>query len=365
MTVASISTQCFEKLRKFVEKETAISLADDKVYLLETRLREIMREQGINDFPELYAALQSSVNKTLKERVLDAMTTNETLWFRDTQPFDAFSDFLLPAYSAEIQQGKRRKIRIWSAACSTGQEPYSLVMTFLEAARKNSNLNLNQLEILATDYSDKALAKAKAGVYGGMAMSRGLPEGYQEKYFTPVGEQFEVKREIKDRVVFRKFNLQDSFVMQGSFDIILTRYVLIYFTDDFKREVLRKVHGALEPRGVLFLGSSESLPEHTAGYTLVRSGRATYYQKVDAALPLTPARPQTVEPPKATEPATAPRVPAGPVGSSSPVKPILPISQSRSKPGSHTEGLKKATEDLAEIVKRLQDLNARHGVKKD
>ena len=358
MGVATISSTEFDKLRRFVEKETAISLADDKVYLLETRLREIMREENIADFTSLYEALQSSLNKALKERVLDAMTTNETLWFRDTQPFDAFSDFLLPAYAAEIEQGKRRKIRIWSAACSTGQEPYSLVMTFLETARLNRSLKLDQLEILATDYSDKALAKARAGVYGGMAMSRGLPEGYQEKYFTRVGEQFEVNREIKDRVVFRKFNLQDSFVMQGSFDIILTRYVLIYFTDDFKREVLRKAHGALEPRGVLFLGSSESLPEKTPGYTLVRAGRATYYQKVDEALPLAPVK--TLRTTPAADPAPVTR--NAPVASPPVVKPLARSSQ---RSGSNTEGLKKATEDLTEIVKRLQELNARHGVGKD
>lgn len=331
---ATITTREFDLIRQFIEKETSISLAEDKVYLVETRLREIMREERIEDFSALHQELVSARNLALKDRVLDAMTTNETLWFRDSLPFEVFKDHLLPAYASEIRQGKRRKIRIWSAACSTGQEPYSMVMTFLEAARLNSALNLDQLEILATDYSDKALAKAKQGVYGSMAMSRGMPDGYQEKYFHQTGNEHQVKRELQDRIVFRKFNLQDSFIMQGTFDIILTRYVLIYFSDDFKLEVLSKAHGVLENGGVLFVGSSESLPEKTEGFTTVRSGRATYYQKISGKTP------QKVR---------------APLTNQSPVSAVKPVSGK-----SNTDALEKATVDLAEIVKQLQKINAKH-----
>lgn len=333
MTIA-ITSREFDLIRRFIEEETAISLAEDKVYLVETRLREIMREEGLADFSELHRALVAPRNEVLKGRVLDAMTTNETLWFRDRQPFDFFSDHLLPAYAAEIRQGRRRKIRIWSAACSTGQEPYSLAMVFLEAARSNPDLNPGQLEILATDYSDKALAKAREGVYGSMAISRGLPDTCRDKYFEPVGADFRVKRELKERVTFRKFNLRDSFSLMGAFDIILTRYVLIYFNDDFKREVLAKVHGALVDGGTLFLGSSESLPEGTPGFSLVRTGRATCYQKSGGRQ------------------LTAPH----PVRTAAPVQ----VSSTPVKTGGETAALEKATADLADIVKRLQELNARH-----
>jgi chemotaxis protein methyltransferase CheR len=344
MTVA-INTREFDLLRDFIARETGISLATDKVYLVETRLREIMRSEGIEDFSALHEVLLAGRSASLKAKVLDAMTTNETLWFRDSLPFDVFRDILLPAYAAEIQQGKRKKIRIWSAACSTGQEPYSLVMTFLEAARTNPTLEPGQLDILATDYSDKALAQAKAGKYGSMAMSRGLPEGYRGKYFSPAGNDYEVNREIRDPVVFRKFNLQDSFVMMGNFDIILTRYVLIYFSDDFKREVLRKAHGALEKGGVLFVGSSESLPEGSTGFSLIRSGRATYYQKVEGAV--------------------GSAVP-GPVKTAREPEKILAPARSVASSDQHSKaGLEKATEDLAEIVKRLQDMNARYSRKTD
>lgn len=336
----AITSREFDLLRRFIEEETAISLAEDKVYLVETRLRDIMREEGLNDFSELHRALMAPRSEVLQGRVLDAMTTNETLWFRDRQPFDVFNDHLLPAYAAEIRQGRRQKIRIWSAACSTGQEPYSLAMVFLEAARRNPDLNPGQLEILATDYSDKALAKAREGVYGSMAISRGLPETCRDKYFEPVGTDYRVKRELKDRVVFRKFNLRDSFALLGSFDIILTRYVLIYFNDDFKREVLAKVRGALNEGGTLFLGSSESLPEGTPGFSLVRTGRATCYQKAGG---------RPTAPPVAVPRASAP---------------VVATSRAVTAKGdlarSDTAALEKATADLADIVKRLQELNARH-----
>lgn len=355
MSTATITDREFDLIRKYVEKETSISLAEDKVYLVETRLREIMNQEGIADFTELHKRLTSFQQKELQGKVLDAMTTNETLWFRDSQPFDVFRDHLLPAYSQEIKQGKRKKIRIWSAACSSGQEPYSMVMSFMEAARLNSSLRLDHLEILATDFSDEALAKAKKGVYGGMAMSRGLPDGFQERYFTQVGSKFEVNRELKDRIVFRKFNLQDSFVMMGSFDIILTRYVLIYFTDDFKREVLRKAHGALDPGGVLFVGSSESLPEGTPGYSLIRAGRSTYYQKVEEKVGVIPSISKPVAPTSTNIPALT-KAP-GPALS----QPSKPLEKNKTgSTNSTTAGLEKATEDLADLVKKLQEINSKH-----
>ena len=280
--IATITTREFDLIRTFIEKEAAISLSADKVYLVETRLAEIMNRYGLGGYGELYEALQDSRQKALREQVVDAMTTNETLWFRDGAPFDAFRDHLLPAYAAEIRAGRRNSIRIWSAACSTGQEPYSLGMIFRDAARTNSALDMGQLDILATDISDTVLAKAASGTYTGIAMDRGLAPEMRERHFTRSGAGYTINREIRDRIVFRKFNLQDSFIMLGSFDIILTRYVLIYFQDDFKREVLRKAHGALAADGVLFLGSSEGIPERTPGYALVRSGRATWYRKQEA-----------------------------------------------------------------------------------
>jgi len=345
MISTEISTQEFDLIRKYVEKETSISLAEDKVYLVETRLREIMLEEGISNFTELHQKLISFCDQGLKGKVLDAMTTNETLWFRDSQPFDVFTDFLLPSYAREIKEGKRQKIRVWSAACSSGQEPYSMVMAFMEAAKLNSTLRLDQLEILATDFSDKALAKAKEGVYGSMAMSRGLPSGYREKYFSPAGDKFEVNQQLKDRILFRKFNLQDSFITMGSFDVILTRYVLIYFNNEFKRQVLQKAHGALEPGGVLFVGSSESLPEGTPGYSLIRAGRSTYYQKVE-------------EQPRMNFPASKPAI------SSAPKAKPKPLTSPKLKPSqegkSNTQGLEKATEDLADLVKKLQEINSKN-----
>lgn len=324
----TISTRDFERIRDFLQRETSIALTDDKAYLVETRLSEIMKGHGLSDFNALLVALQANQPRGLRDSVIDAMTTNETLWFRDVAPFDAFRDHLLPAWAGELASGKRQKIRIWSAACSTGQEPYSLSMLYHEASRRFPALRPECLDILATDLSDSVLATAKAGAYGGMAIQRGLPENYLERYFTPVGDgRLEVRREVRDRVVFRKFNLRDSFIMMGSFDMILTRYVLIYFQDEFKREVLRKAHGALEKGGVLFLGSSESLPDGAQGYAMVRRGRATWYQKVDATA-------HRISPSPA--PVAAPAPPAGtPAGT-------------------------PAATDLNAVMQRLRDLNAKY-----
>jgi chemotaxis protein methyltransferase CheR len=281
----TITTHEFERVREFLQRETSISLTDDKAYLVETRLSAIMKAHGYADYDALLAAMTANRPQGLRDLVIDAMTTNETLWFRDSAPFEAFRDHLLPAYAGEIQAGSRSRIRIWSAACSTGQEPYSLAMVYDEATRRFPALRPSHLEILATDLSESALATATAGVYGGMAIQRGLPVEQLERYFSAGSEgRFTVRPEIRERVVFRKFNLRDTFIMLGSFDIILTRYVLIYFQDEFKREVLRKAQCSLDKGGVLFLGASESLPAGVPGFAMVRRGRATWYQKSDAGV---------------------------------------------------------------------------------
>ncbi len=321
MTIA-ISTRSFDLVRAFLRQEAGITLPDDKVYLVENRLAEILAAQGLPDHEALLRACRDPNRAGLKAQVIDALTTNETLWFRDTAPFDAFRDHLLPAWAAEIAAGQRRRIRVWSAACSTGQEPYSLAMIARDAAQAHPHLRLDQLDILATDVSESVLARASEGVYGGMAVQRGLPDEMRDRHFIAKGDRYEVRPEIRGRVVFRKFNLQDSFLMMGSFDLILLRYVLIYFDDAFKVEVLRKAHGALEPGGVLMVGASESLPVSGSGFSLVRRGRATWYQKAGG-------------------PATPP-----------PAPPAAPIAD-------NGDSLAAATRTLTELTEQLRLMNAK------
>lgn len=334
----TIGAREFDRLREFLERETSISLGDDKAYLVETRLSEIMSAHGIGDYGALMLALQGDRPRGVRDLVIDAMTTNETLWFRDGAPFDLFRDHFLPAWAGEIAAGTRQKIRIWSAACSTGQEPYSLAMTYHDAARRFPALRPECLEIVATDLSDSALASARSGSYGGLALQRGLPEGCLERHFTPAADgRYVVRREVRERVSFRKFNLKDSFITLGSFDMVLARYVLIYFQDEFKREVLRKAHGALERGGSLFLGSSESLPAGVPGYAMVRRGRVTWYQKSEVIARRSPV-----------EALSVPAVPAVPTATALPPPPL-----SAPKPAA-SDG------DMAALLKRLQDLNAQH-----
>ncbi len=321
----TIGTREFDRLREFLERETSISLGDDKAYLVETRLAEIMAAHALPDFGALLTALQADRPRGLRDLVIDAMTTNETLWFRDGAPFDLFRDHFLPAWAGEIAAGTRQKIRIWSAACSTGQEPYSLAMLYAEAGRRFPALRPELLEIVATDLSDTALAAARSASYGGLALQRGLPQGCLERHFAPAAEgRYVVRREVRDRVSFRKFNLRDSFLTLGAFDMVLARYVLIYFQDAFKREVLRKAHGVLEKGGTLVLGSSESLPAGVPGFTMVRRGRVTFYQKCDAA-------------PRASAP--------GGGGAGGPA--------AGGSPGGAADA------DMAALLRKLQDLNSR------
>lgn len=330
----TIGAREFDRLREFLERETSISLGNDKAYLVETRLSEIMSAQGIGDYGALLVALQGDRPRGVRDLVIDAMTTNETLWFRDGAPFDLFRDHFLPAWAGEIAAGTRQKIRIWSAACSSGQEPYSLAMTYSDVARRFPALRPECLEIVATDLSDSALASARSGSYGGLALQRGLPEGCLERHFTPAADgRYVVRREVRDRVSFRKFNLKDSFITLGTFDMVLARYVLIYFQDEFKREVLRKAHGALDRGGALFLGSSESLPAGVPGFALVRRGRVTWYQKSEVAARRAPGE----------------AVASAPV----PVPAPVPAPAAAPKPAA-PDG------DMAALLKRLQDLNAQH-----
>ena len=281
MTLATIDQKSFDDLRQFFETETSISLGDDKRYLIETRLKPILKNEGCHSWGDLLVKSKNDRSHRIRDQILDAMTTNETLWFRDEGPFTALRDKLLPRFADEIRSGKRDKIRIWSSACSTGQEPYSVMITALEFIRTQTAIKPEHIEILASDISDTALAEAKSGSYNSVAMSRGLAPEVRNRYFVENGRNWEVKPELRERITFRKFNLQDSFSLLGKFDIILNRYVSIYFSDEFKRGLYRKLHNSLEAKGHLFLGASESLDGYSDEFVTFRHGRAIYYQAMN------------------------------------------------------------------------------------
>jgi len=273
-----ISPDEFRLLSDYIEKYCGIHLTGDKEYLVETRLTPLMVEQGCRSFGELYQKAVTESTQTLRNKIIEAITTNETFWFRDLSPFRILNDLLFQQYAVEIESGKRSKIKIWCTACSTGQEPYSIAMTFLEVARQHAFLRSEHIEILATDISSIVLYLAKAGRYDNLAISRGLADGFRSRYFEKDDKVWRLKDDVKKMVTLKKLNLQDDFHHLGRQDIIFCRNILIYFSIDFKQDILRRIARLLRPSGYLFLGASESIIMYTDEYNMMKHAMGLYYQ---------------------------------------------------------------------------------------
>ncbi len=268
----------FQLMRDYIEKSCGIHITEEKMYLVETRLTTLMIENGCNSFTELYKKATSDMSHGLRDKIVDCMTTNETLWFRDTSPFSILDEIILKEFTEEIKAGKRTKIRIWCAACSTGQEPYSIAMVLLEYIRKNSVLKPHHIEIVGTDISPTVLYLAMAGRYDNLAISRGLDADFKSRYFEPDGKVWSIKSEVKNMVKFKKMNLQEDFSFMGKKDIVFCRNVLIYFSDEFKKDILQRFTKMLIPNGYLFLGASESIINYSSNYQMLRHTRGLYYK---------------------------------------------------------------------------------------
>lgn len=276
MTV-TITANEFDQLREFIETKCGISLEKGKAYLVESRLTQLLLELGFENYGDLLKAAKASGG--VVDKIVDAMTTNETYWFRDNSPYVALTEVLFPHYNELLTTGEKKKIRIWSSACSTGQEPYSIAMLIHEFARKHNKPSfINKFEILATDISPSALMLAKNGRYNGISMSRGIEPEMKERYFNEKGTVAIIKPEIKSMVTLKRFNLQESFTKHGNFDLIFMRNVAIYFSRPFKKELYKKVADHLEPGGHFFLGSSEFLMDGQEYFNRLSHGRCTYYQ---------------------------------------------------------------------------------------
>lgn len=274
----AISALEFKQLRDLIEKLSGISLGDEKAYLVETRLAGLLAESGCADFGAFCRMAANDHTPQLRDRIVDAMTTNETLWFRDTHPFTILQEKLLPPLAEDLAQGSRYRIRIWSGACSTGQEPYSIAMAIHEFCRLRPALKPDQFEILATDISPSALLVAKMGRYDQAAIARGLPDHLRDRYFRREGNVWIVDDQVKRLITFRKFNLQDAMDPLGHFDIVFLRYVAIYFSDTFKQLIYRGIAELLTPRGHLLISAVESLRGISEDFDQQNHGGGTYYQ---------------------------------------------------------------------------------------
>ena len=268
--MSETSTVDFDYVRDLVYRESAIAIEPDMKYLVESRLTSLIRKTEFSAIGDLVSALRKKHDPELASRVVDAMTTNETSFFRDSHPFDTLCKDVLPG----IARSHSETIRIWSAACSTGQEPYTIAMAISEQCPEL----LPRISILGTDISAEVVAKAQSGTYNRLEVNRGLPMRYLTKYFVQQGMSWSVKPVLKERVTFEKMNLIGDWGRLPQMDIIFMRNVLIYFDPDVKSSILCNTSKMLKSGGSLFLGLSETTLNLNTSYERVTTDRSHYYK---------------------------------------------------------------------------------------
>ncbi len=263
----------FDYIRKIVREYSAVSLDADKQYLAELHLAPLARLAGVDSIAALVAQLQTQPFNQLHVQVVEALVTNETLFFRDIYPFEALKRLLLPEFLQ--QRAAERTLNIWCAACSSGQEPYSIAMLIRQHFPMLASWTLR---LIASDLSGEILARAQEGRYSQLEVNRGLPEALREKYFQKQGNEWQIAENIRQMVEFHQINLIESWPPLPKMDIIFMRNVLIYFDVETKKVILGKVRGLLRPDGCLFLGGGETTINLDDSFERTQFDRTTYYR---------------------------------------------------------------------------------------
>ncbi len=275
MSAKQLDDKSYHQFRTFLEQQCGIVLGENKQYLVKSRLAPLMSKFEVSSLGELVTRTLSPVERQLRATVIDAMTTNETLWFRDDYPFKLLKSKLLPDFA-----NRRTPVKIWSAASSSGQEPYSLAMSVLEYQQRNPGAFPRGVEVIGTDISTTMLEHCKYGHYDSLALARGLsPERKRQFFENGDNDMLKIKDEVKKMVSFRPLNLLNSYSLMGRFDIVFCRNVLIYFAPEIKAQIISQIHGTLNEGGYLFLGASESLSGLSNDFTMLRCNPGIIYQK--------------------------------------------------------------------------------------
>ncbi|WP_305986913.1 protein-glutamate O-methyltransferase CheR [Roseibium sp. MMSF_3544] len=264
----------FEFLKNFLKTRSGLVLSNDKQYLVESRLLPIARSSKLETLSAVIQQLQRGTNRALETDVIEAMTTNESFFFRDKTPFEHFKDTMLP--SLMEARATRRQLKIWCAAASTGQEPYSLGICLKEYAAKMAGW---RTRILGTDLSQEVLEKAKTGLYSQFEVQRGLPIQMLLKYFEQKGDMWQINPDMRAMIEWKKLNLLESFTHLGEFDIVFCRNVLIYFDQTTKSEILGRLAKTLPDDGYLVLGAAETVVGLTDAFKPVAGKRGLFQKK--------------------------------------------------------------------------------------
>lgn len=265
----------------YIARECGILLGQEKSYILEAKLTKLLASYPKETFQSLCNRIASGYDKMLTDRLIDEITTNETFWFRDKALWQNIDERLIPSFIHALKSGEKQTIRIWSAACSYGQEPYSVAMAIDNYLKRHGidKVANNQFEIVASDVSQTALAAARSGLYDSIAISRGMPEAYKDRYFTERGRMWMVDPEIQKMVRFETCNLIHPGVRFGQFDLILLRNVLIYFSEKHREQVYQSMHMSLADNGTLFIGSSELMDDSRKYFVREQYADGVYYKK--------------------------------------------------------------------------------------
>jgi chemotaxis protein methyltransferase CheR len=279
----TMSLQDFLSIREFIYGRTGIFFSESKQYFLENRLNRRLQEVNLSAYRDYLGLLQGAQGKEELKQLFNEITTNETSFWRNPPQIEAFQRIVLPEAAALARARGGNRLRIWSAACSSGEEPFTLAMICQEA--KDGVLKGMTVEILATDISEKVLAQAREGSYGSYTL-RNLTPAQVKQHFNPLNQDnFQVRPELKQLVNFRNFNLVDygNYRTLGSFDVIFCRNVLIYFDDPVKAKVIKGFHDVLQPKSFLLVGHSESIHSFNVGFDLMHFSKAMGYRKRDQA----------------------------------------------------------------------------------
>ncbi|MHB8346857.1 MAG: CheR family methyltransferase [Acidiferrobacterales bacterium] len=269
-----MTSEDYDGFRAFLEDACGIVLGDNKHYLVSSRLSPLLAESGLPSLRDLLLRLKIGTDSRLRDRVIDAMTTNETSWFRDGTVFDLLKTAIIP----DLAKLRSTRLRVWSAGCSSGQEPYSISMALQEFVNQNPGKLSAEAQIVATDISPSMLRQAESGIYDAAAMARGLTPERRSRFFIARGVQWEITREARQRVSFRALNLRQNFQALGQFDLIFCRNVLIYFSSELKRDILARIASLLRPGGYLVLGSAESLANYSDAFDMLRFPEGIVYR---------------------------------------------------------------------------------------
>jgi chemotaxis protein methyltransferase CheR len=276
-----ISNDEFSLLKSYLHDTCGIDVPPEKSYLFVTRLAGLLSEIGCSSFSEFYHRINSGNDLSLRARLVEAMTTNETAFFRDAHPFQTLQNKVLPALAGRRRAESRYlpRLRIWSVGCSTGEEAYSIAMAVSEWLASQQAFTRNQVSIVAMDISGKALSVAKRGLYSESQLGDRLPGNYRQSYFHQIGGGWMVREDVRAMVLFNELNLAEPFEHLGCFDVIFCRNVIIYFSLELKKRIIEQFYRMLQPGGVLFMGASENLYNISSSFKTRYEEQTIYYLK--------------------------------------------------------------------------------------